>query len=187
MTNFNDELGYPYGTFDARHHMDLYDDITLGGNDLTYKQAEDDIYDVLKATIERRNLNLLNDCVMESLRQVAGEIATEELCDDEEMHDYDCELEDGTKLHLTNLGGAPLCYVIRSDWVCGCWACSPCVPGAGDLDSPNGSGTNRMLALCLSPEDMQELANAGGVRYTVLNIKTQELVEVLPQEEEVMA
>lgn len=47
---------------------------------------------------------------------------------------------EGVKLSLSYLGGAPLLWVIESPRLVWCRPCSPCVPGAGDLDSPEEEG-----------------------------------------------
>jgi len=56
-----------------------------------------------------------------------------------------------TEAYLVSwLGGAPLIWVTRSAYATPCRQCSPCVPGAGDLDSP-GSHDELSLALCPPP------------------------------------
>lgn len=44
--------------------------------------------------------------------------------------------QDGVSLELGWLGGATLIWVLDSNYVTWARTCSPCVPGAGDLDSP---------------------------------------------------
>jgi hypothetical protein len=53
---------------------------------------------------------------------------------------YELETEDGLKLGLSYLGGAPLVWVFESPHTTRARLCSPCVPNAGDLDNrdPNG-------------------------------------------------
>lgn len=57
-------------------------------------------------------------------------------------HSVEIELADGTKhevsLMLSPLGGAQLLWVMDSPYITPCASCSPCIPGAGDLDSPTG-------------------------------------------------
>jgi hypothetical protein len=48
--------------------------------------------------------------------------------------------EDGIKMMLSSLGGAPLLWVFFSPYLDMVRLCSPCVPNAGDLDSPDGQG-----------------------------------------------
>jgi len=60
--------------------------------------------------------------------------------------DYEGEEEeyyletDTLKLILGYLGGAPLIWVMESPFIARALLCSPCVPGAGDLDSQSDQG-----------------------------------------------
>ena len=57
---------------------------------------------------------------------------------------------DECHLPISHLGGAPLITVLYSRYATIAPSCSPCVPGAGDLDSVHhGEGT---LTLCLPPD-----------------------------------
>lgn len=47
---------------------------------------------------------------------------------------------DGIKLMLSSLGGSPLLWVFNSPYLDNVRLCSPCVPNAGDLDTPDGNG-----------------------------------------------
>jgi hypothetical protein len=47
---------------------------------------------------------------------------------------------DGIKMMLGGLGGAPLLWILDSPYLDTVRLCSPCVPNAGDLDSPDGNG-----------------------------------------------
>jgi hypothetical protein len=53
------------------------------------------------------------------------------------------------KVEIGDLGGAMLIWVIESPFVTHASYCSPCVPGGGDLDSPNSAGP---LTYCLPAE-----------------------------------
>ena len=63
--------------------------------------------------------------------------ATQDFWDDyqAEEENYELETKDGLKLGLSYLGGAPLVWVFESPVTTEARECSPCVPGAGDLDS----------------------------------------------------
>jgi len=66
-------------------------------------------------------------------------------CDGEDTYEY----QDGTMCYLLDyLGGAPLIWVTRSEYITWAAPCSPCVPNAGDLDSPRPFEAGRA---CLSP------------------------------------
>ena len=60
----------------------------------------------------------------------------------------------GVKYLLLWLGGAPICYVTHSRWAAPCLECSPCVPGAGNLDEPFPGGR---YALAPDPDTMEEI------------------------------
>lgn len=78
------------------------------------------------------------------------DLAIDHLNDDaafyDEPHTYTYEqsvtLDDGTeeqvKLMVSPLGGAQLLWVMDSPYITPCASCSPCIPGAGDNDSPQG-------------------------------------------------
>jgi len=74
----------------------------------------------------------------------------ESFWDDVEITEECFELEtDGMKLGLSWLGGAPIVWVFESPHMARFAPCSPCVPGAGDLDSPEPDG---VMAYCLPGE-----------------------------------
>lgn len=54
------------------------------------------------------------------------------------------------------LGGAPLLWVTNSPYATYCRACSPCVPGAADLDSCTTAEGANILGYCLDPADLDE-------------------------------
>jgi hypothetical protein len=75
-------------------------------------------------------------------------------CSDSFDYDYEYETDHGpVKLTTGTLGGAILIWVLESPWVAEVRVCSPCVPNAGDLDSPHEGG---MVCYCLPPDDMPE-------------------------------
>lgn len=47
---------------------------------------------------------------------------------------------EGVKMRLSSLGGAPLLWILDSPYRATVRLCSPCVPNAGDLDSPDPDG-----------------------------------------------
>lgn len=66
---------------------------------------------------------------------------------DEETHLWDAG---DAILQTGHLGGALLVWVIKSKWVTAAAKCSPCVPGAGDLDNPRDDG-EESYCHCLPP------------------------------------
>jgi hypothetical protein len=72
-------------------------------------------------------------------------------------NDNECRYsyEDGDfKYILDWLGGAPLIWVCDGPYVTYCKTCSPCVPGAGDLDNCTNETDANNIAYCLDPDDI---------------------------------
>jgi hypothetical protein len=68
-------------------------------------------------------------------------------------------------------------FVMRSPYYTYCRGCSPCAPGAGDLDSPMTSydgpiSTNYDKALCLAPDwfDKEESEYSRKIPYRVFRV-----------------
>ena len=80
----------------------------------------------------------------ETQEAVAKEYNVENMPEDEQQafwdnyyadeEEYSLET-DGMSLGLSYLGGAPLVYVFQSPHMTQARECSPCIPGAGNLDS----------------------------------------------------
>lgn len=60
---------------------------------------------------------------------------------------------DGIKVGIDWLGGAPLLWVFESPHIVEAPACSPCVPGAGDLDSIGGASSGGSVRCYSIPDD----------------------------------
>lgn len=63
--------------------------------------------------------------------------------------------EDRFSYQLSELGGAPLIWVLNSPYVTPCRECSPCVPNAGNLDDMMVLGAHNCVAYCVKPEDIE--------------------------------
>jgi hypothetical protein len=85
-------------------------------------------------------------------------------CCDSGEHTYTHSYPDeGVELEFSTLGGAYLLLVTKSPFVTPCQGCSPCMPGAGDLDTPEKffpssasrpgqwDPSSRKWAFCLPP------------------------------------
>jgi len=138
MSNVNPRTGIAYGVVSARNVPHLYDAIISDGTDETYDEA----YKDRVHTLDRE----MTDEEEETFSQ-------DYQCDEPMYHHVDGENHYETQF----LGGAPLVYVTESRFVTYCRPCSPCVPGAGDLDSKWYSagewGNDIKLAYCPDPED----------------------------------
>jgi hypothetical protein len=161
QTNIDKATGIRYGVISGNSVPEVMEDIYSSGEDLQHKQMMEDLKQAIHSAV----------CgVIEDIHHHPEKVFTE---DDAEMvldgivdgglwdhweSDGDStsyELEDGDlKLGMSSLGGAPLIWIYKSPWVVPCEFCSPCVPGAGDLDNAREDGP--ALAYCLAPDEMPE-------------------------------
>ena len=111
--NYDPETGTPYGYVSMNSLEDRVWDILYNGRNLSEEEAIED-----------------------------WRAENPEADDEQEFWDY-CEIDepiieaeaDGVQVRLSWLGGAAHLWVFKSPHVASCRACSPCAPGAGDLDS----------------------------------------------------
>lgn len=158
MPNYNSKTGIPFGVIHGNNVPELLDDIFTNGDDLTFEQFKEDvkkeIRDAITKTLDQYSFHpeKLADCL--DYGDILDVLIDGGLCDSYECDEPEFDYEDGSlKLHLGYLGGAPLIWVLESPFVTRCKQCSPCVPGAGDLDSPDENG---MFCYCLPKEEMPE-------------------------------
>ena len=135
MTNYNDELGVPYGIIDARDCQYLMEEIFTNGESLNWKAFREQAIGQIEST--------LDDLGIRESREAAENVFDELEWDHVEFEEEEYEYEDdhGNQFLLSYLGGAPLIWFIKSDRCELCRQCSPCVPGAGDLNNPSDEGT----------------------------------------------
>ena len=74
---------------------------------------------------------------------------------------YEGEHE-GVMYRTTWLGGAPMLCVFKSPYVTKCSVCSPCVPGAGDLDSPGDYEAYGVPVTWLTEDFINEFVHDSG-------------------------
>jgi hypothetical protein len=172
MPNVNPKTGLAYGVISTRHTPYLLEDIQSHGNNVTMENRRKECRQRLRNVVCDYSSNV--DEVVEDMMDVLDDYAEHYGEEDE----YEAELE-GTKYLLSWLGGAPLIWVIDSEWACYCNPCSPCVPGAGDLDTLEGS----TLAHCMPPEEWELIRENGGqVPKTLINLKTNTEVSLEKEE-----
>jgi len=171
MPNYNERTGIPYGVLSGNNVPELLDDICRNGDNLSYAAFKAEIEASLRGAVisalgnythraEKVAEGIDYSALMEGL---FDSCLAEDWQGEEEEFEYGYETEDGpVKLLLGWLGGAPLIWVCDSPYVAECAQCSPCVPGAGDLDTPRDGGR---IAHCLPPDDMPE--GWGGVARRV--------------------
>lgn len=94
------------------------------------------------------------------LAAVAAAGLWEEMYDTDGADEYSYEYTTPAgpvKLRLGHLGGAPLLWVIESPYFTRASWCSPCVPGAGDLDNPKSlTAEGGVRCHCLPADDMPD-------------------------------
>ena len=130
MPNINPETGIPYGVVSLHSLAEwVCEEFTYHGVNLTYEEEKRLFFREHPGASEEE-----------------WEEHAEQYCPAEE--EYYLE-RDRMQLGLFYLGGAPLVWVYYSPVTRRCRPCSPCIPGAGDLDSPDPKG---MECYTLLPE-----------------------------------
>ena len=170
MLNTNPETGVPYGTIymnslDSDTANELW---YTYGKDLSYAKALEELKSDLEREAENiedesriavmERYEKLSDREYEAILEnevecaylrlgygdreafVEGEMDCrgQNIYIDEPTIEGECE---GVKYHISWLGGAPLLWVFESPYTGLYRRCSPCVPGAGDLNSPDEDGS----------------------------------------------
>lgn len=197
--NTNPKTGIAYGVVDARNLPYLLDEILSSGTDNRYEEAKREIVASLtncqgpdEANAIIRDLHYAPDqllldehdfedgSITADLDDLASEILSDTYELDSDNFDHEYEM-DGFKYHLGSLGGAPLIWVLESPFLANCRPCSPCVPGAGDLDNIVGMGEG-MVAYCFDPDDFDPHAE-GPRPYKAVRLAPGEPAWVLPADE----
>jgi len=122
LTNIDQQTGIRYGVVSLNSLAGwVIDEFFDNGTDETMRQIEADYR-------EENGLSV-------------DEEIPEEWYDDLEIEEAVYTLEtDGMSLGLNYLGGAALVWVYKSPVTAKCSFCSPCCPGAGDLDNKRDDG-----------------------------------------------
>jgi hypothetical protein len=163
MPNYNEKTGIPYGVLSGNNCPELLDDIMSSGDSLTYAAWKQELAEKIKGAIA----SAIDDYTTRAAQIAADSLDYGEIVDslldgglgedyqqEEEEFEYSYDTPQGkVKLLMGWLGGAPLVWVCESPYYANCKGCSPCVPGAGDLDSPCENG---LECYCLPPDDMPE-------------------------------
>lgn len=164
MPNYDPDTGIPYGTI-YLHHLDsdLAQELwCTHGEDISYKNALEELRSeiaVEAAGIEEDampsdndllagNQNYVNECIDAAYSRLGYEdredfieVETERRGESIQIDEPTIEGEyEGVKYMISWLGGAPLLWVFRSPYTGSYAQCSPCVPGAGDLETPDEYG-----------------------------------------------
>lgn len=136
--NINPETGIRYGVISTHSlHPDVVDELWYGygAEDLSYKEALIDLEAEIRREVEFEQEDGFEVDDPEDEIQSRLESRAEWIQIDEPTIKGTYE---GVEYIIGWLGGAPLLWVIKSPYTTFRRLCSPCVPGAVDLDSDPG-------------------------------------------------
>lgn len=143
-TNVNPETGIRYGTI-YLHHLDpdtaqwLWDEGENVSEKEAYEELRLEITDKVVQEIEDGDLDIdptdIADIELEVERRLDRQ--ADSILVEEPTIEGECE---GVKYAISWLGGAPLLWVFESPVIGRFDLCSPCVPNACSIESPNDSG-----------------------------------------------
>lgn len=134
MVNANPTTGVRYGYISADSlHPEVLDKLQYGrqATDLRYKNFKTEVYAAMRATLA----DWLSKQAIDAAFDAAMEYA--EFNDDEPIHEGEYEL---VKYRTSWFGGALHVWIFESPETGHYAECSPCVPGAGNLDCPDLDG-----------------------------------------------
>lgn len=166
MPNYNKNTKLAYGVVSGNTFFSLMEDIQSHGTNVSFEEYRASLRQPIQDLLERVGIYRTNiQGALEDIMDVLDDYMEYE----GEEDNYTAEIEN-TKYEISWLGGAPLIWVINSEWACYCKPCSPCVPGAGDLDSLGGS----TLAHCMPPSEWKVVFDEGyeDIPQTLTNIST---------------
>lgn len=158
--NVNPRTGIRYDVIDANDVPELLDTIIHDSTNVTvdewYDQVLDEVIDAIGDTLDDYTPQAyrLAGEIREEVDDLIHDTLMEDSPNEECNYEYEFETPHGRlRLELGWLGGAPLIWVLKSPWIAPCRECSPCVPGAGDLNTPDPNGFE---AYCLPPYELPE-------------------------------
>lgn len=138
-TNVNPKTGIRYGLISANSlDSETVSNLQMSGTDLHYEEAKSDLW----ADIKRVCKDYMSDRDSDDVADQAIERMRDHFEQDEPVHEFDVECPGygRVKGQTTWLGGALLLWIFESPFQTKANLCSPCVPGAGNLDSLNPDG-----------------------------------------------
>lgn len=134
--NQNPKTGIRYGIISANNlHPDVIEELILFGSDVRWEEAVSE----LECNYRYGNLDdgeTECDDIADEIERRIQEMA-DNWYDDEPIHEGKYE---GVEYRTTWLGGALHVWIFESTVVGNYQQCSPCVPGAGNLDCPDLDG-----------------------------------------------
>lgn len=135
IANYNTTTGIPFGVISGNSlQPEVLDELMFGpqARNLTYEGCREDFLREQRAIFEMDEEDSLYVFDGEFDENSAVEAFNEQYQGDEEH--FEGEL-DGVSYAVSWLGGAIIVFIYESPYVVKCAQCSPCVPGAGDLNN----------------------------------------------------
>ena len=130
MANYDEKTGIAYGVISPHAlNPDALDDLYNGGTDPHYENAKEEFTNDIKTVLDRYGFSIGQ---IDEVLSPAIDIFNESF---ESCGDGQCDYSDKDyTLHISgdNFG----IFVIKSPYYTYCRKCSPCAPGAGDLNNP---------------------------------------------------
>jgi len=128
MPNYDEKTGIAYGVSSPNAlNGDALNDIYANGNDPHYENGKEELIDDLKAFCENHNIRF---------DRINTDSFIDEFSDSYQGNDDgQCDYSDNDyDLHVSGDGFG--IFVMKSPYYTYCRKCSPCAPGAGDLNHP---------------------------------------------------
>lgn len=171
MPNFDEKTGIRYGVISPHAvNQDALNDIYDRGTDPYCESGKEELTSAITKTLNGYGFSVGQiDEVLSSVIDIYNESYEP---DGSGIMDYSDEEYD---LHVSgdNFG----IFVMRSPYYTYCRGCSPCAPGAGDLDSPIDPDEHEITegyyrALCLGPEwfDQEDHEYSRKIPYRVFRV-----------------
>ena len=172
MANYDEKTGISYGVISPHAiDQDVLNDLYNDGTDPHYENAKEALMDDIRSLCDNHGLDF-------------EQIDTDTFIDEMNKHyescgDGQCDYSDKDyTLHISgdNFG----IFVIKSPYYTYCRKCSPCAPGAGDLNNPLDIEEIEVLdnydrAYCLGPEYFGE-SEYDKLPYRVFRVDSDEEV-----------
>lgn len=138
-TNMNPETGIRYGTIYLEElDPEVADDLLFRSTNLSYQAALDDVEAEAAAAASELGYEHGSPDWEDYIEVKVTEAEISGRFDIEEPHI--CGIYEEVEYEITHLGGAALLYVTHSPRIGRFDLCSPCVPNACNLSSPNPEG-----------------------------------------------
>ena len=149
--NIDNETGIRYGVIGYNSlNPEALNDIFMEGRNLSYENYMKETMKEIKDGLEEVLRNYLYggdpEWIVNHIHENIEESLSEEY---EENEDYYLYEKDGYIIETTDLG----LYILKSPFITRAMFCSPCCPGAGDLDNPTDNG---VLTYCLGRDWFDE-------------------------------